>query len=191
MPTATNITFHKDCEWDTYCKLPGHSFSSLKNEQRPFVESEGSRIGKAVHQYILKPLEYDWSMPEIVIPIARKLIDFVSPSVLKQMVPECGITATFTSDGFELPWRGMPDLYLRNVLVIDFKVFKSGSVAQFIKNYGSDNQVRGYMLPVSAPVGLIVGYNRTKREVDVATILPDGHWWDNIVKTKGELCACM
>jgi hypothetical protein len=192
MPKVTNITFHKDCEWDTYCKLPGHSFSSLKNEDKLFVETEGSRIGKQVHTYILKPAEYDFQDADIVVPIARELVKFLGPHILQMLVPECGITANFEHEGFSLPWRGMPDLHKRKVIVVDFKIIKGGSLREYVKQFKYEDQVRGYMLPVEASTGLIVAYNRAKRIVETHLVKQDHSYWDYVVKQKGEyLCASM
>ncbi len=185
MPTAHNITFHTDCDWDTYLQLPGVSFSGLKD--KPFTGNEGSNLGKRVHNYLLKPKEYDWADPEAVIPIARKLVQIGAWNL---MIPECGITCTLQVDGFQLAWRGMPDLHLVRKLVVDFKII-AGSLETYAKQFNYDEQLRGYMLPCAAPLGLIIAYNKRLKAVETRMIKPNGLWWDNIVKTKGELCACM
>lgn len=187
MPTCNNITFHYNCDWDAYLALPGISFSSLKD--KPFFGNEGSNLGKRVHNYLLKPKEYDWVDPEAVIPIARKLLEF-GTGITKIMVPECGITCNLEVDGFRLGWRGMPDLHLVGKLVVDFKII-AGSLKTYSKEFNYPEQLRGYMNPVSAPLGLIIAYNKKAKAVETELIKQDYNFWDNIVRQKGDLCACM
>jgi hypothetical protein len=86
----------------------------------------------------------------------------------------------------------MPDLHKRGLIVVDFKIIKGGSLREYVKTFGYDNQIRGYMLPVNAPAGLIVAYNRAKRIVETQLVGQNHSYWDYIVKQKGEyLCASM
>lgn len=181
---VTNIQHHPELNWNQYQQLPGLSFSSLREEE--IKENEGMRIGTLVHKYLLKPSDYDFESAGIVVPIARELIKIVGTGLIKTMVAECPMTADFIYEDFVLPWRGIPDLKINRLLVIDFKVI-SGSLKNYRKYFNVDNQLRGYMLPNYTNDGLIIAYNKKIKAVEMEMIHQDTRWWEQITITRGGL----
>lgn len=175
-----NVKFHEDIAWDDYKVMPGKSFSWLKSEGEPIPESPGMHIGKLVHTYLLKPKEYNFEEADIVIPIARELIKLNLPA----MKLEVGVTATFLVEGLKMEWRGMPDAHLFKHVVVDYKVL-AGDLDAYNKRFMYPEQLRGYMLPVEAPIGIIIAWNKKTKKVQTHTIGQDVRWWSYKVKQYG------
>lgn len=182
---VTNVIFYDEMPWESYIALPGLSFSGLKDFKAD-PNSTGIRIGSLVHKYTLKPKEYNYEHADVVIPISRELIKFITPALLQRAKCECPITADLIFNGFILKWRGMPDMFLINSLVIDLKVIE-GDLEAYCAYFNYPNQLRGYMKPVGASMGLIIAWSKKKKKVQTKIILPDDSWWENIIITRGEL----
>lgn len=181
--TVQDVKIH-DCNWEDYLRLPGISFSGLK--EKPEM-NEGIRIGSLVHKYILKPSEYNYESPEIVRPIANALINFVGHSLINQMVCEKGVTAKFVIDQIVLLWKGMPDMFFINNIIIDFKII-SGDLDLYVNRFRYKDQLRGYMFPLNCLKGLIIAYNKKKKRVETYFVeLDDMSFWHNVVLTRGEV----
>lgn len=173
-----NVKYHPDLSWEQYLQLPGLSFSSLKEFTGP--ETYGMHIGKLVHRYVLKPKEYNYEEADVVMPIAAELIKFVGYDILRQAICECPMTADFCSQGFVFNWRGIPDFQIPKVIVVDFKIIAGGTLRGYIERFKYDGQLRGYMMPVRAELGLIIAYNRAKRRVELEPIKPDNDFWRDV-----------
>lgn len=179
-----NVKFH-EVDWDHYCTLPGKSFSWLKNEGTVIPESEGIRIGKLTHTYVLKPKEYNYEQADIVIPIARELVRFFPPLLLNRMTSEMGVTAIFETEGLAMDWRGMIDLHLYGQLVVDFKII-AGDLKHYIETFKYDHQIIGYGLPVRAPYRLIIAFNKKTKRIQTHQVQLDLRWWQYKVKQYGK-----
>lgn len=164
--------------------MPGKSFSGLKSNGVPIPESEGMRLGKLVHTYLLKPKEYTWEQPEVVVPIARKMVSVIGTALIPVLEAECAITAKFVHEDITLDWKGMPDLHLKKVIVIDFKVI-AGDLKSYIKTFGYDNQLIGYGAPIEAANRLIVAFNKKTQAVQTEFISYDPRWWQYQIKKYG------
>lgn len=180
-----NITIHDQLSFDDYLKINRVSFSSLKDI--PFKESEGSRIGKLCHTYALKPSEYRYEQADVVVPITRALISYVGIDLLRGSVCEQPVTADFVVDGFSLPWKGVPDIRVTNVVVIDLKIIKEGTLKAYCERFGYPDQCRGYMAPFNVDLGLIIAYNRKKKIVEVEPIPYDTKFWSLKTITHGQV----
>jgi hypothetical protein len=181
----SNIQHHPNMPFDQYLKLPSTSFSGLK-EGGPIEETPGMRIGTSVHKYILKPSEYNYEQADIVLPIANELIRTVGHGLLRNMICEVPITATFTHDDHDFKWKGIPDCYLPKIIIVDFKII-NGSLTDYMRFFNYPNQLRGYMLPTECNLGLIIAYNKKRKLVEKAIIKQDTYWWEHIVTTRGEI----
>lgn len=181
--TASNIKFFPDLNWDSYCKTEGYSFSWLKNEGAPLEVTNGIKIGKLIHTYLLKPAEYDWSEPEIIMPIAKKLIDFKIQ--VNNSLTECAMTCDLEHEGLTMKWKGMADDLIKKLLVIDYKVI-AGDLDRYIKMFFYDHQIRGYMFPPECPDGLIIAFNKKIGKVQTAWVKPDPRWWIYKIKQYGQ-----
>lgn len=179
---VSNVKYYPNYNWDDYTKLPGLSFSFLKNDGASIEETPGMRLGKLVHTYLLKPKEYNWENAEMVIPIAKVLMRY---NLTTAMVPECGITADFEHEGLIMHWRGMPDLHRVGALVSDFKIL-AGDLSGYLKRLLYEEQLRGYGLPIRAPLGLIIGFNKKSQRVQTHVVKPDPRWWIYKIKQYGK-----
>lgn len=181
---VTNIKYHPDLPFSEYLKLSGTSFSGLKDSKAP--DSPAIRLGTYVHRYILQPDKYNYEMADVVIPIANELITFVGTSLLRTMRCETAITANFEYLDFSFNWKGIPDMSLTKNIVIDFKVI-DGDIEKYCDYFNYPSQLRGYMKAESAQVGLILAFNKRKRNVQKKIILPDDRWWEQIILTRGHV----
>ena len=181
---VTNRHIHHGLIWEDYLALPGTSFSGL-SDKRP--DNMGIRIGSLVHKYILKPGEYNYEHPEIVRPIANELIKFTGHSLIMRLACETAVTATFTEGGFYFFWKGMPDMFLLDSIVFDFKII-NGSLANYLKRFNYKGQITGYMLGTNAKKGIIIAYNKIRKKIEIAIFdLEDTRFWDEIVITRGSI----
>jgi hypothetical protein len=182
--TRNRIIHHEALTREDYLNIKGTSFSGLKDIK--FEENFGMKIGSLVHKYILKPSEYNYEHIEIVRPIANSLIDFCGLGVIRGMVAEVPVSCDFIYDDFSFRWKGIPDLFLDNILVIDFKVL-SGGLKFALDRYNYKEQLRGYMKSVNAPRGLILSFNKLTKKIEHFWVLPDDSWWCNIIITRGNV----
>lgn len=183
---VTNVNYYPNIPWEDYCKLPGKSFSWLKNEGKEIANTEGIHIGKLVHTYLLKPNEYNYEMPDVVIPIARELIKFYKEIVYVSQV-EIGMTANFIYEGLIMPYKGMADMLIKKYIVVDFKVL-AGDLDWYIKNYHYEEQLRGYMLPGQAPIGMIIAFNKKTKQPQLRVVDQNIGWWVYKIKQYGTVC---
>lgn len=168
---------------EDYVLLPGTSFSQLKDS--PFVPTEGMKIGTKVHTYVLKPKDYDYSDAKIVVPVSRKLIEEVGHTILLNSITEVPITAKFSHNDIVFLWKGIPDIFIFNTIVIDIKVIK-GKLINYLNRFNYIDQIKGYMKGANAPNGLIISCNRDTLEVEKYWINgSESTFWNEIVFAKG------
>lgn len=184
MLIVQNVKLHPNILWEDYLKLPGKSFSGLKNAGAEIPESEGIRIGRLVHSYLLKPKEYTWEMADVVVPIARELMSFIKPELMLMMRMECGVTCNFVHEGLSMLYKGLLDAHIPKVLLVDFKVLGS-DLDNAIKFFRYDEQVRGYALPIEVDTRMIISFNKKTRMVQSKCITYDPRWWCYQVKRWG------
>jgi len=180
-----NIQFYPNIEWEDYCKLPGYSFSGIKSNGVALDESEGMRLGKRVHAYLLKPMEYDWVDAGVVIPIAREINSRIGTHLLRYMELECGVTATFLHEGLEMRYKGLLDIHEKRTIVVDLKVI-AGDLSAYIKRFLYDQQVIGYGIPADVQRRLIVAFNKKTKQVQTAFVDYDPRWWCHQIKRLGK-----
>jgi hypothetical protein len=185
MITITNIKHHPELDFDQYLKLEGTSFSGLKKFDGKVTA--GMHMGSLVHKYLLKPKEYDYEAYDIVRPLASKLVDFVGIDIIKESVAEVPITADLEYEGFRFKWKGVPDLRMPNVVVVDFKIIASNDLEWYCQRFNYPEQIRGYMNPDKIDLGLIVAINKSNHNVMVKPITQDQKWWKTIILSRGEV----
>lgn len=184
----TQRHLHPSLTWPEYAKLPGHSFSGLKAEKMPppAAPTEKMKLGTRVHNYLLTPSRYDWQMPELVLPVAKKLAGV--PGLLPLLrLAKCEVpaTATFSHCGFTLPWKGIADMHVPGALVLDLKVTEM-PLAKAIAYFRYDNQQSGYCGGYNCPAALIVGIHPVTHKVSMEYIAPQFEWWEEKCLTHGE-----
>lgn len=178
-----DVRYYKDIPWEDYLALPGKSFSGIKNEGVDIGYSTGIKIGKLVHTYLLKPKEYNYEESDIVIPIARALVS-VYNSIIKHAEVEIAATSKFVLEGLMMPHKGLADMAIRRHLVLDFKIL-AGDLKPYLERFKYPDQVRGYMLPFEAPLGLIVAFNKKTKQVQMEPVGQNITWWAHQIKKYG------
>jgi hypothetical protein len=180
-----NVIVHHGISFEDYLQIPRISFSSLKDA--PVNESVGMRIGSLVHRYLLKPKSYRYEEADIVIPISQALVSFVGRELIQFMIAEVPVTADFIWEGFRLRWKGVPDLRYAQVVVVDFKVIKEGTLKGYCDRFGYREQIRGYMMPFGVDLGLIIAYNRKTKKVEIEAVDKSSLWWQAVTMSHGEV----
>jgi hypothetical protein len=161
---------------------PGKSFSGIKGNV--IEETEGMRIGKHVHTYLLKPSEYNWEMADVVVPIAKRFVEFLGVHVIRMLDVECAVTADMTWEGLTMKYKGLMDMHLKDVIIIDFKIL-AGDLNAAIKHFLYDQQLIGYGAPINAKKRLIISYNKKTKLIQTAFIEYDPRWWQYQIKRYG------
>jgi hypothetical protein len=169
---VSNVRYYSDIDFDEYIKLPGVSYSGIKGV---IPVSAGMSLGTKVHHYMLEPEKYVWEDVDKVRKIAAALRQYLG-SAMDVLQKEVAITADFIHNGLVMPYKGKIDLLSNGRLVVDLKVL-AGPLAPSIHRFGYDKQVSGYCLAASAPMGLILSYNKQKNIVETAIIKPSEEWW--------------
>ncbi len=176
----TNVQYYHGLNFEEYLRLPGTSFSSLKDS---IPATTGMQLGSRVHQYVNEPKEYDWENVNEVKAIATALRAYIGEA-FQYLQKEVAFTAEFHHNGMMLIYKGRADMLFVNKIVIDLKVL-AGSLPQYIKMFGYDRQISGYCLPPNCPIGLIVAYNKQLKKVETQRIVPDAKYWEFITVQKG------
>ena len=179
---VTNTVFYSDQDFEDYLRMPGVSFSSLK--EKIFTPTEGMKLGTRIHNYILEPDKYDWQQVDIVKPMAAAIRQYLGDA-LPYLNKEIAFTADFLHNGMRLPYKGRVDLMYPKRIIIDLKILAGGLDAS-IARFGYDRQVSGYCLGTGCPMGLIIAYNKAKKKIETKTIKPNADFWEYTVVSRGE-----
>lgn len=182
---VTNTQYYHDLDFAEYLKMPGCSFSRIKNNGTEIPVSAGMQLGTRVHQYLSEPEKYDWQDAEMVRKIAGSLRDILGESY-KYFEKEVAFTADFTHNGLTMKYKGRADALKTNHIVVDFKVL-AGSLESAAKRFLYKEQISGYCLATGSPLGLIVSYNKSKQKPETLIVRPDQDWWDYQVVKYGEV----
>lgn len=178
---VTNVQYYSGLDFEEYLKMPGVSFSSLKDAEIPV--SAGMQLGTRVHNYLLEPDKYDWEQGATVKKIAEALQKQLGEAY-KFLEKEVAFTADFTHNGMLLRYKGRADLLKAGRIVIDLKIL-SGALVPAIERFGYDNQISGYCLATGADLGLIIAYNKAKNIVETKAIKPSAEFWAYQVVSRG------
>jgi len=174
--TISNITYYENLPFDEYLKLPGFSYSTLKNNGVPFGEpTEKMRLGTAVHNYLLEPHLFDHSNKRAK-QLALLVKGIIGP-MLQFMEAELSFTATMEHEGFVMPYKGRADLAIRKRLIIDLKVTEMDA-RKAIDFFGYQHAITGYMAGCAAPTAFIASINSKKETTQVISIAPVSQFWN-------------
>lgn len=180
-----NLKLLKTYPFEDYLKLPGYSYSGLRNEGKSFGPPTAKmQLGTHVHNYLMTPREYEFDDLHIVKPLAAALKAKLGP-LLKYMEPELAVTADFVHEGFSMPYKGRIDLPIVNRIVVDVKVSEM-PIQKGIEFFGYDFQLTGYAVAIGAPVALILSVHPAKpNDVKVTNIPIRKEWWQYQIKRYG------
>lgn len=177
----SNIKYYHDLPFEAYLAMPGTSFSSLKGE---IPVSDGMRLGTRVHQYLTEPGAYDWQQVNEVRDIAIALRDKLG-SALLHLQKEVAFTCDMIHNGMLLAYKGRVDLLFAGRVVVDLKIL-SGALEGACTRFGYPDQVSGYCLGTASPLGLIIAYNKTRKQVEVKAVRPTMDFWNYQVVRLGK-----
>jgi len=182
-----NIRFHPGLDLDEYLKLPGKSFSSIKNDGvTNFAPTEKMRLGTMVHQYLNESHLYDHTNErhELIEKLA-----ITAKSAIGGLLPYCegeaSVTADFLHEGFLLPYKGRIDACIKGKVIIDYKIINSRSIYDTLHRFGYNEQLTGYMMPVKALHAFIIAVSTITMKPEVVLVQPNYAYWENIIITKG------
>lgn len=181
MISVSNLKTYEGIPFEEYLRMPGYSYSSVKNEGVAFAAPTARmNLGTDVHNYILTPAEYKHKNIEIVKPLALATKQVLGP-LLKYLKPELAITADFEHEGFTMPYKGRVDLSVPGRLVIDLKVTEKLNLTYF----GYPDQLSGYCLGLFARTSIIITINPKTKKTQVHNIPINLAWWAEQVKKRG------
>lgn len=177
-----NKQYHVDMPFDDYLKLPGFSYSGIKNYGQPPIQATNKmRIGTLVHNYLFEPKNYNYEKFEIVKPIAHQ-VEIILGNALNGMKSEIGVTADFVHEDMKLEYKGRIDLLRAGKIVIDLKVSEK-PLYKTIPFFGYDKQLSGYALATESRVAMIIRVCPVTRKTELKTIPISSEWWEKqIVK---------
>lgn len=176
-----NTKYFRDLAFEDYLKMPGTSFSSLKDQI--IIPSEGMKLGTRVHNYLLEPDKYDWQQVEIVKMIANAMRRYIGDAIA-YLEKEIAFTAEFVYNGLIMLYKGRADMLRVGRIVIDLKVL-AGSLKQAIERFGYREQVSGYCLATGSSLGLIIAFNKSTKQVEIEMIRPNVNFWQYHTVSRG------
>lgn len=170
--------------FDKYLKLPGYSYSGIRNQGSIITPTRKMIIGTKVHEYLLTPQKYTHDEDiDIIRPLAIELKKTLGSSI-KLCQREISVTSRFSHEGFTMLYKGRIDLCIPRHLIIDIKISEM-NIAKSIDYFGYNNQVSGYALSTNIKNGIIISIN-PKTKISKTTVIPiEQIWWQNQVKIYG------
>lgn len=180
---VANVQYYPAQDFAQYLKIPGTSFSSLKDFKGGVTP--GMQLGTRVHNFVNEPEQYDWVDSDLVIPIAGA-IKSVLGDAYHLLQKELGITCDFIHYGLKLNYKGRIDMVIPGRIVVDLKVL-AGKLQDAVKYFKYDQQISGYCLSSGCAIGLIVAYNKKEKKVETMLIKPDQVFWEKVISERGEI----
>lgn len=185
----SNIKRIDALDFDIYKRMPGYSFSFLKNEDfgRPQEEEETYkiRVGKIVDAILTEDGNVDMKCEEY--PIARSIAIKIKEkfgAYIKNFHKQPSFTADLTFQNHVMPSRGRLDYLLPRVAVVDLKVTFEKKYKELIRymqyndqqwNYANMAQVkRKYIMIHSVPLGIT-------DMIDLGVVTPRNEFWESKV----------
>lgn len=180
-----NQRIMKNIPFDEYLKMPGVSYSAIKNEGvDKFMPTKRMELGTRVHNYLLDPKEYNYEDLELVKKIATRLKERIG-NLIEYLLPELAVTCNFIYQDFNMLFKGRIDLGIPNRLVIDIKVSEN-SLSRTVNYFGYDKQLTGYSLAINARVALIININPKTLAITIYNVPFAKEWWQNEILKRGE-----
>lgn len=172
------------CPFEDYLKLPGHSFSSIKNEGVEFsAPSKKMILGTHVHNYLLESEKYTYEDIEIVRPVAMELKRVIGP-LFTHLLPEVAVTAEFLFEGLVMSYKGRGDLVFPGHVLIDIKVSEM-PLHKSLEYFRYDRQVSGYAKGFDCRAAFIIQINPKTKKVTIYNVPLSFDWWEKQVLRLG------
>lgn len=182
---VSNVQLYKNLPAAEYFRMPGVSYSAIKWEGVPPMESEGMALGTLVHNYLLEPAKYNHEQADIVRPLAIGLKNAVGP-LIRTLIPEMAVTADFEYQGLVMPYKGRLDLCIPGRIVVDFKVLENGGLQKAVEYFGYGNQQNGYAASIAAKQAIIISISRKTKKTEFYSVPLTTRWWEYQVAHRGK-----
>lgn len=171
--------------FDDYLKLPGISYSFIKNGGISIPLTPKMRLGIAVETFVFEPAKYDGHRYDEVRRLAGPLIQMYGP-LLKGGKSQLTVTADFIFGNMTMKYKGRIDHMITN-LVTDLKVSQLG-LLQAINHFGYDKQLNGYALGADAAGSILISIKDrgfAPPEIRKMNIPNCSTWWEQKVLEYG------
>lgn len=185
--TIENKIVLENVYFEDYLKIPGHSFSSLKNEGIPTNVTPKMRFGSSVDSYLFTPQLYKGENFKLVKPVANKLHDMFG-HVLQVCKPQISVTCDMVHEGLRLKYKGRPDLMMFPQMIIDLKVSELNPV-KAVEFFRYDWQLSGYSLALGCKDRIIISIHPKTFKISVIPISLKVDWWNHQVIKHGSIAA--
>jgi hypothetical protein len=185
----SDITRYENLPFADYLKLPGYSFSRLKNDRGglyvpPNITAKMS-VGSMVDEILCDGTPDEDS--EIFAPCLaiahtiRKDFGYFLDGMKKQV----SFTGRVNHKGFEMQVKGRTDFLLDQYAILDLKITEATSLAPLIAFMGYDRQLTNYAGLASVPKAYILAYSTKLKKVlplhPINVTLPNEWWADKII----------
>lgn len=170
--------------FEDYLKLPGISYSTIKNNGTRIDPTFKMKFGSLVDAYVYEPNTYTGEHYELVRPIAERTVKVLGP-LLKHGRRQLAVMCTMVYQGLYLYYKGRVDLEAGG-LVIDHKVSEMNVIAA-INHFGYNHQLNGYAIPLGSKGGLIFSINpKPPYVIQLQAIQNSVIWWQQQVLKYGK-----
>jgi hypothetical protein len=178
-----DIRIIEDISFDEYLRLPGLSYSAIKNGGTRTDPTDKMRFGSLVDAYLFEPQNYNGEQYHLVRPVAQAAIVKLGP-LIKHGRRQLAVLCTMVYKGFYMYYKGRIDLEACN-LIIDFKVSEM-DVIRAINHFGYNHQLNGYAIPLGSKGGLIFSIHpRAPHNIQLQAIQNSLIWWQQQVLKHG------
>jgi hypothetical protein len=183
--TSSNLRIYHNLTFAEYQRLDGHSYSQIKADGREFEPTVKMIKGTLVHRYLCEPQNFEGDI-SLIKPLALALKS-VFGDLWEHLQHEASVTCDMEHEGFTMPYRGKIDSFIKNKLVIDYKVGEK--VRKSMDWFGYKHQVNGYGCSVNAGQRYLIAINpKDKRPVpDIIPVALDHSWWEEQIFLKGRV----
>jgi hypothetical protein len=179
-----DIRIIEDIPFEDYLKLPGLSYSSVKNGGSRIDPTDKMRFGSLVDAYLFEPHTYNGEQYNLVRPIAEAAIGKLG-ALIRHGRRQLAVLCTMVYNGLYIYYKGRVDLEACG-LIIDFKVSEM-NVIQAINHFGYNHQLNGYAIPLGSKGGLIFSIHpKSPHPIQLQAIQNSVIWWQQQVLKYGK-----
>lgn len=172
--------------FEDYLKMPGLSYSGVKNGGAPIDPTEKMRFGSLVDAYLFEPHKYNGDMYDMVRPVALEA-HRVLGAALRHGKRQVVVTCKMRCMGLVITYKGRVDLWLQPI-VIDFKV-SDLPILDAINHFGYHHQLNGYAIPLQAQKSILISVGRKPpHKVQMMPIENSGIFWRQQIIKHGTPC---
>lgn len=175
-----------DIPFADYLKMPGFSFSWLKNNGEFFAPTNKMNLGSQVDNYLNEPERFDGDL-DIIKPMAQVIKQRVGDLYYK-FDKQQTITADFIHDGMVLNYKGRPDWGYSPYIVIDIKMAENIRKTMYYFRY--PDQLTGYARAKDCKAAMILSCSpKTRNNIfhpELINVPLNDNWWHQQILKYGK-----